>query len=142
VVIHGVGKTTFVKEIQNKLSYSHSTGRFIHINNDFVRQTLSRDLSFSLEDRLEQSRRMAAIADIIVKSNGIALADFICPTFETRQIFKPDLVVLIKRKTQSQYAGFFNEPDDEEAGMLDYDLLIATPENYFETLSQVVHYMR
>lgn len=76
----GSGKTTLARRLAGAF-------KAIHINADFVRSTISKDLGFSPEDRLEQARRMSAICSIVNNSGHVAIADFVCPTEETREAF-------------------------------------------------------
>jgi hypothetical protein len=59
----------------------------VAFNADAVRANLSRDLGFSHEDRVEHARRMGWICDRVVEAGGTVIADFICPTPETRAAF-------------------------------------------------------
>ena len=54
-------------------------------NADAVRANLSRDLGFSHEERIEHARRMGWMCDRVVEAGGTVIADFICPTAETRR---------------------------------------------------------
>lgn len=78
----GSGKTTFARKLAKELSA-------VWFNADKVRETLSNDLGFSIECRIEQSRRMGCVCDITVESGHFAVADFVCPTIETRIAFQP-----------------------------------------------------
>jgi adenylylsulfate kinase-like enzyme len=59
------------------------------VNADYVRQHINRDLTFSLEHRIEHARRMAAIANLTLNhgANDHCIVDFVCPTVETRRAF-------------------------------------------------------
>ena len=93
----GSGKTTFSKELCERINA-------IHLNADEVRQDLSSDLGFTKEDRLEQARRMGAIARLLSNQGHNVVVDFICPTFETRKAFgKPDILVWADRIKESRY---------------------------------------
>lgn len=72
----GSGKTWLAKLVAQQL---HA----VWFNADQVRATVNRDLGFSVEDRIEQARRMGAMCDIVVESGHYAIADFVCPTPET-----------------------------------------------------------
>jgi hypothetical protein len=76
----GTGKTTLAHALAPRLNA-------VHFNADEVRQNVNKDLGFSPEDRLEQARRMGWLCDQVVKTGGYAVADFICPTPETRDAF-------------------------------------------------------
>jgi cytidyltransferase-like protein len=72
-------------------------------NNDEVRANINRDLGFSMEDRVEQARRMGWLCDRVVESGGIAIADFICPTPATRAAFGDAFTVFIDRIQASRF---------------------------------------
>src|ERR1700694_2696204 len=76
----GSGKTTLTRTLAPMLNA-------VVFNNDQVRKNINRDLGFTMEDRVEQARRMGWLCDRVVESGGIAIADFICPTPETRAAF-------------------------------------------------------
>lgn len=77
----GAGKTT----LSNILAARLNAVRF---NADEVRRNINKDLGFSEQDRVEQARRMGWLCDQVVKAGGFAIADFICPTPETRRAFQ------------------------------------------------------
>lgn len=59
------------------------------INADKVRAEAD-DWDFSVEGRLRQARRMREQCDAV---GGVVVADFVCPTEETRAIFEPHYVI-------------------------------------------------
>jgi nicotinamide riboside kinase len=79
----GAGKTTLAQALLRRINA-------VHFNADAVRHEISRDLGFSVEDRIEHARRMGWLCDRVVEAGGFALADFICPTPETRAAFETD----------------------------------------------------
>lgn len=76
----GAGKTTLANVLAPKLNA-------VHYNADEVRANINKDLTFTEADRIEQARRMGWLCDQVVKVGCIAIADFICPTVETRRAF-------------------------------------------------------
>jgi adenylylsulfate kinase len=77
----GSGKTT----MSDMLAHILNAAR---VNADYVRQNISTDLGFSLEDRVEQARRMAHIAMLCLQGNThTVIVDFVCPTEVTRNVF-------------------------------------------------------
>ena len=76
----GAGKTTLANALAPLLNA-------VVFNADAVRANLSRDLGFSHQDRVEHARRMGWMCDRVVEAGGTAIADFICPTPETRMAF-------------------------------------------------------
>jgi hypothetical protein len=77
----------------------------IHLNADEVRADLNKDLGFTPEDRIEQARRMGALARLLDSQGRLVIVDFVCPTFETRKAFgKPDYLVWIDRIEEGRFA--------------------------------------
>jgi adenylylsulfate kinase len=85
----GSGKTTLV----DKLHLADA----VHLNADEIRSRVNKGLGFGMEGRLEQARRMGALVDIISRKSPV-IADFVCPTPETRAEFMkeagPDVHVI------------------------------------------------
>jgi adenylylsulfate kinase len=96
----GAGKTTLASALALKLCA-------VHFNADEVRKEINSHLGFSTQDRIEQARRMGWLCDVVVRSGHIAIADFVCPTEETRNSFgtKDYFLVWIDR---IQYSRFEN----------------------------------
>ena len=86
----GSGKTSLTRALAPMLNA-------VVFNNDEVRANINRDLGFSMEDRVEQARRMGWLCDRVVASGGTAIADFICPTPATRAAFGDAFTVFIDR---------------------------------------------
>ena len=84
------GKTTLAKELAKALPA-------VHWNADEVRCNLNKDLSFSEADRIEQAKRMRFLCDTVEKSGFNAIADFVCPTPETRLAFGKAYTVWVDR---------------------------------------------
>lgn len=93
----GAGKTTLTRELASLIGA-------VVFNGDEVRANISRDLAFSAEDRIEQARRMAWLCDQVVKAGGTAIADFICPTEETREAFGLAFTVWTDRIQAGRFA--------------------------------------
>jgi shikimate kinase len=93
----GSGKTTFSKAVAEVTPV-------IHLNADDVRSELSSDLGFTLQDRLEQARRMGAVARLLSRQGHVVVVDFVCPTEETRRAFgNADKVIWMRRVQESRY---------------------------------------
>jgi adenylylsulfate kinase len=92
----GAGKTTLAKALAAKLGA-------VHFNADDIRQNISKDLGFSLADRVEQARRMGWLSSLVTKSGHYAVADFVCPTEETRAAFGPAFLIWVNRINESRY---------------------------------------
>ena len=81
----GSGKTTLAKPLAELLGG-------VHLNADKVR-THYDDWDFTIEGRKRQALRMRYLADGMVMSGKIAVADFICPTEFARKEFDADYTV-------------------------------------------------
>jgi adenylylsulfate kinase len=87
----GSGKTTLAKELSDRINA-------IHINADEVRKDLNKDLGFSLEDRIENSRRLGCLSRLLSNKGHHVVVDFINPTAETRLAFgKVDKIIWMNR---------------------------------------------
>ena len=93
----GAGKSTIARALCRELGA-------VHLNADEIRSTVHKDLGFSLVDRIEHARRLGFWADKIAQAGHVAVADFICPTHETRGAFGRDaFVVFVDRLEKSRY---------------------------------------
>ena len=95
----GAGKTTLSNALAPRLNA-------VQFNADEVRHHVNRDLGFSPEHRIEHARRMGWLCDQVVKTGGFAIADFVCPTTETRAAFQEGgaaFVVWLDRIEESRY---------------------------------------
>ena len=87
----GAGKTALATALADRINA-------IHFNADEVRADLNSDLEFTPEARVEQARRMGALARLTSKQGHITVVDFICPTEETRKAFGiPDILIWVNR---------------------------------------------
>jgi hypothetical protein len=126
--------------LKQALPYSHSIGRFIHVNNDYVRSTINKHLDFSIASRLKQAETMHYISSIIEDGNAVPIADFICPLKESRKIFQPDVVVFVNRNAPTRFldtARIFEPPTPEEAEELGYTLYIVDENNWHEQVQKI-----
>ena len=76
----GAGKTTLARCIAPQINA-------VLFNADEVRANVNKDIGFSEADRIEQARRMGWLCDQVTKVGCYAIADFVCPTPETRAAF-------------------------------------------------------
>jgi adenylylsulfate kinase len=81
----GSGKSTLAKPFADLIGA-------VHINADEVR-TKYDDWDFTPEGRMRQAQRMRHLADGVVMAGKVAVADFVCPTEQTRKEFEPDYTV-------------------------------------------------
>lgn len=82
----GAGKTTLAEQLQKKL-------KCVWFNADEIRNHINRDLGFTDEDRIEQATRMGRLCDIVLRADRYVIADFVCPTDETRRAFNSDFII-------------------------------------------------
>jgi len=83
----GSGKTTLASELALLIKVKR-------INADEVRKAAN-DWDFSEEGRIRQAKRMAEFANKLKQDGHYVVADFICPTPETRNLFPSDYVVWV-----------------------------------------------
>jgi adenylate kinase family enzyme len=94
----GAGKTALAQALLERVDA-------IHLNADGVRSTVNSDLGFSLQDRIENARRLGEIARLVSKQNKTVIVDFVCPTVETRNAFgSADFVIWVDRIPKSRFA--------------------------------------
>jgi hypothetical protein len=93
----GSGKTTLAKTLSDRINA-------IHLNADDVRKDLSSDLGFSNKDRVEQARRLGAVARLLSKQGHIVVVDFVCPTTQTRKAFgDSDYLIWMNTISESRF---------------------------------------
>jgi len=92
----GAGKTTLAKELSLLLNAAL-------FNADAVRENINKDLGFSIEDRLEQATRMGWMCDRVAETGGHVIADFICPTPETREAFGDAFIIWVDRIDEGRF---------------------------------------
>jgi adenylylsulfate kinase len=123
----GAGKTTLARALAPRLAA-------VHFEADAVRANINKDLGFSVEDRLEQARRMGWLCDQVVAAGGFAIADFVCPLAETRAAFGPAFTVWLDRIEEGRFEDtnrLFQAPED-------YDIRVTaegTPEYWAEQVA-------
>lgn len=83
----GAGKTTLASKLVPLLNAKW-------LNADEVRKKAN-DWDFSTEGRLRQAERMVEMADKFIIEGNYVVADFVCPTENSRNIFKPDFVIWV-----------------------------------------------
>lgn len=83
----GAGKTTLAKKLVLKLNA-------VWLNADKIREQYQ-DWDFSPEGRVRQSLRMKKLSDEIIIKGKHVIADFICPTPQTRSDFNADYLIWV-----------------------------------------------
>jgi adenylylsulfate kinase len=91
----GSGKTTLAKALSKKINA-------IHLNADEVRKSFN-DWDFSKDGRLRQANRMKSISEVLINEGYNVVADFVCPTEETRSIFGEAFVIWVNRIDKGRY---------------------------------------
>jgi adenylylsulfate kinase len=130
----GSGKTTVAAALVALLDA-------VRFNGDEVRANVNKDLGFSEPDRIEHASRMGWLCDQVVKSGGFAVADFICPTPETRAAFTaggPAFVVWTNRVQAGRFEDtnrMFVPPDHVDVEVLRE----GTPQYWAEQICRRVH---
>lgn len=90
----GAGKTTLAKALAKKLGA-------VHFNADDVRK-LYNDWDFSIEGRLRQATRLGKLCDDTEAE--YVIADFVCPTNDTRRAFGDAFIIWVDRIDEGRYA--------------------------------------
>lgn len=91
----GSGKTTLAKALSKKINA-------VHLNADEVRKSFN-DWDFSKDGRLRQANRMKSISEVLINQGYNVVADFVCPTEETRSIFGEAFVIWVNRIDKGKY---------------------------------------
>lgn len=107
------GKTTLAQALVPLLNA-------VHFNADEVRLEINKDLGFSPKDRLEQARRMGWLCSLVTRTGCYAVADFVCPTRETRQAFGDAFVCYVDTPDENPWGdtGAMFEPAQTEANYI------------------------
>lgn len=81
--LSGSGKSTIASALEKKL---HKEGfKTYALDGDNIRKGINSDLSFSPEDRTENIRRIAEVANLLVDAGVIVLAAFVSPYKKDRE---------------------------------------------------------
>ncbi|MFN9321432.1 MAG: adenylyl-sulfate kinase [Chitinophagales bacterium] len=110
----GSGKTTIAIELEKQL---HAQGKYtVVLDGDNLRSGLNAGLGFTTEDRMENIRRAAELAKILVQNGAIVICCFVCPLKSMRDLardiigddffeiyIKTSLETLIQKDTKGFY---------------------------------------
>ena len=93
----GSGKTTLASKLVPLLKAKW-------VNNDKVRKAAN-DWDFSEEGRIRQAKRVADIAEKFKKegSYDYLVADYICPTPQTRKLFNADYIIWVNTIKEGRF---------------------------------------
>lgn len=84
--LSGSGKSTIANALENTL-YQKGIHTYT-LDGDNVREGLNNNLSFSPEDRTENIRRIAEVANLMVDAGLVVLASFVSPYEQDRENIK------------------------------------------------------
>ncbi len=82
--LSGAGKTTISTLLESKLTVNGFTCEIL--DGDRIRNGINANLSFTLEDRQENIRRVAEISKLFLESGIITINALISPTIASRQL--------------------------------------------------------
>ena len=103
----GSGKTYLAERMQPILKAAW-------YNADKVRE-MANDWDFSPDGRIRQILRMKSLADFEKKHGRIVICDFVCPTFETKNNFDPDITIWMDTIKSGRYEDtnkMFEKPEN------------------------------
>ncbi len=94
--LNNSGKSTFAELLRRKLQCPY-------FNADIIRAQFQ-DTDFTIKGRHRQARRMKILCDWSLRlGHDYAIADFICPTTRTRQLFNADHMVFLDTVDRTPY---------------------------------------
>lgn len=106
----GSGKTYLANELADLINA-------VHYNADDVRNNINSRLGFSHEDRIKQAITMRWLCEKVIKRNYPVIADFVCPTKETREAFGECYLIFMDTIKQGRFD--------------DTNKIFERPENYY-----------
>jgi len=80
----GSGKTSIATGVSNKLRNEQNW--VVHLDGDFIRKGINKDLGYSEEDRKENIRRVAELCKILNQQKISVICSFISPTLAIRNM--------------------------------------------------------
>ncbi len=91
----GAGKTTVADAVFEFLKTKRNNC-LERLDGDIVREHLTKNLSFSKEDRFENIRRITFVAELLSRNNVAVVSAFISPYREMRQILRDNVTNFIE----------------------------------------------
>lgn len=163
--LSGSGKTTLAdmlaEEVSNKKCYAETDDKYKYsyschtqrLDGDIVREELTKDLGFSLEDRFKHIRRVAFVADVLSKLGVTVIASFITPLtamrIYLREKFGDRLILIyascslsecIKRDTKGLYKKALEGDIEQMTGLTQkFDYPLYPNESYFNIVVDTQH---
>ena len=92
----GAGKTTLATKLALRLNA-------VHFNADEVRGQHQQRPRVQRRGPGEQARRMSWLCDKVSRTGNYAIADFVCPTADTRAAFGPAFIVWLDRIEEGRF---------------------------------------
>ena len=89
------GKTTLARELVHLLKAKW-------LNADEIRKEYN-DWDFSEEGRKRQAKRMLDLSNKFLEEGNIVIADFVCPTPKTRELFDADFLIWMDTIKKSKF---------------------------------------
>ena len=130
----GAGQSTLARALSRQI---HA----VHFDADEVRAEINKDLGFSIDDRVEQARRMGGLCDQVVKVGVFAIANFICPTENARVAFGSAFVVWVDRIRAGRFPDtnrMFVPPEIYDVRVTDAE----TPEYWADLIAKKLSYTK
>lgn len=84
--LSGAGKTTIAESLKRKFEEQNIFS--VIIDGDALRCTINKNLGYTEEDRKENVRRAAEIANLFLENNIVAICTFMSPSEDIRQLAK------------------------------------------------------
>jgi len=157
--LSGAGKTTIAKVLETRLK--DRGARFERLDGDVVRESLTRDLGFSKEDRDKNIERVTFVAKLLSRNNVGVVCSFISPYQAQRDMVRQEttnfievfvhapLEVCAERDVKGMYAKAFAGEIANFTGVSDPyeapehpDILIPTSEETpEESANRVIAYL-
>jgi len=118
----GSGKTTLAKKLVPLINAKW-------LNADQIRKQAN-DWDFSIEGRIRQAKRMSFLAEKFKKGGHFVVADFVCPTKESRTLFNPDYIIWLDTINE----GRFQDTNEMFEAPINYDIRITEKNSDFWSL--------